>query len=202
VEIEDEIECLDCGFRWRRYIPRYVKPKSPVEPPTQTSAVRGGGLLASVGYGVGLYLGLAVGYSLILYIMRAFILGQSPGGGVGYLAAVLGALIPFIVTVLYIFLAGPIIAAVVGVFIGIRHRGSLPRSIIATLISSMAGYLLLVGVVTATTASMLPQPETPPLPQPETPPQMGAELLIIPIIPQAFVGVITSAIAAKALAWR
>ena len=102
-----------------------------------------------------------------------------------------------------LFLAGPIIAAVVGVFIGIRNSGSLLRSIIATLISSIAGYLLLFIVIAFTTFTMLPmtpQPDSSPSQPNASSPQIGAEVLLTLFIPQAVVGVITSAIAAKALA--
>ncbi|MEM4416744.1 MAG: hypothetical protein QXD32_01650, partial [Nitrososphaerota archaeon] len=102
----------------------------------------------------------------------------------------------FIAISLNLLLAGPIIAAVVGVFMGIRHRGGLLLPIIATLISSIAGYLLLFMVVTYVFVQMLPQ-----IPQPDTAQQqqMGGEFLIL-TIPQVVVGTITSALAAKALA--
>ncbi|GBC69335.1 hypothetical protein HRbin01_01033 [archaeon HR01] len=192
VEMGDEIECLNCGFRWRRFVSKRVKPTPPVKTRARPLSFGGGGLLASIGYGAAIYLGLAVGYSLIIYAARTLFFGSALGDGGGDMAAALGAIIIFIAISLNLLLAGPIIAAVVGVFMGIRHRGGLLLPIIATLISSIAGYLLLFMVVTYVFVQMLPQPDT-------AQQQIGGEFLIL-IIPQAVVGTITSALAAKALA--
>ncbi|MEM4183457.1 MAG: hypothetical protein QXG52_06460 [Candidatus Caldarchaeum sp.] len=95
---------------------------------------------------------------------------------------------------------GPVIAAVIGSVIGMRHRGEGLKAAAASLLASILGYLLLLGIFVASLAALLPQP-TPPDQTPSadlrTQP-VGPDILLL-IIPQAIVGSLTATIVSRAV---
>ncbi|MEM1948576.1 MAG: hypothetical protein QW240_07585 [Candidatus Caldarchaeum sp.] len=191
VMVGDEFECMSCGFKWRSA----ARPdREKAEPVKRIGFPR---FLLSTAFGLALYLAMGLGYSLLLTFTRTY---TTPFGGHDNIFSVVLTLLIFSSTLIAMLAVGPVIAAVIGSVIGMRHRGEGLKAAAASLLASILGYLLLLGIFVASLAALLPQP-TPPDQTPSadlrTQP-VGPDILLF-IIPQAIVGSLTATIVSRAV---
>ncbi len=101
---------------------------------------------------------------------------------------------------------GPIIAILVGSFLGMRHRGDSKRAVVSALVSSLIGYILVFVTTVSTTAAFLTgqveTAETIQVPfQVESTQQFDLRPLLL-IFPQAVSGGLAGLLVSRALRER
>lgn len=151
---------------------------------------------ASLGYGIGLFVILGIGFALLIVaIMPSPAAGQPNGLGEA-MSALMSGLIGLIITAL-VLVFGPLEGMVVGVVLGLRYRGEPIRGFATGLVSTLVGFAILAVILLAAVASTLPRvPEQPP-PQQALPMQEGWRL-VLALVATCFVGGVTGAIVSSA----